>query len=58
MTCPRKGRLLRFQSNSTATSHGDAQKLGNSLWHDSESTATKDGQKPSTDLLSPAMVLH
>ena len=50
MTCPRKGRLLRFQSNSTATPDGYAQKLGNSLWYDSELTATKNGQKPTKDL--------
>ena len=31
-TCLRKGRLLRFQLNSTATSDGGAQKLGNDLW--------------------------
>ena len=40
-TCPRKGRLLRFESNSTATSDGGAQKLGSDVWHDSESIATK-----------------
>ena len=40
-TCPRKGRLLRFESTSTATSDGGAQKLGNDVWHDSESIATK-----------------
>ena len=40
-TCPRKGRRLRFESNSTATSDGDAQKLGNDVSHDSESIATK-----------------
>ena len=34
-TCPRKGRLLRFESNSTATSDGGAQQLGNDVWHDS-----------------------
>ena len=38
---PRKGRLLRFESNSTATSDGGAQKLGNDVWHDSDSIATK-----------------
>ena len=31
-TCPRKGYLLRFESNSTATSDGGAQKLGNNVW--------------------------
>ena len=40
-TCPRKGRLLRFLSNSTATSDGRVQKLGNDVWHDAVSTATK-----------------
>ena len=40
-TCSRKGRLLRFESNSTATSNGGAQKLWNDVWHDSESIATK-----------------
>ena len=35
-TCRRQGRLLRFQSNSTATSDGGAQKLGFDLWHVSE----------------------
>ena len=40
-TCPRKGSLLRFKSNSTATSDGGAQKLGNNVWRDSESIATK-----------------
>ena len=40
--CPRKGSLLRFQSNSTATLVGCAQKLGNNIWHDSELIATKD----------------
>ena len=37
--CPRKGRLLRFQSNSTETSDGSVQKLVNNLWHDDESFA-------------------
>ena len=37
MTCPKKGRLLRFESNSAATSDGDAQKLGNDVRRDSES---------------------
>ena len=41
MTCPRKARLLRFESNSTATSDGGLQKLGNALWNDSESITTK-----------------
>ena len=40
-TCPRKGRLLRFESISTATSDGGVQKLGNDVWHDCESIATK-----------------
>ena len=40
-TCLRKGRLLRFKSNSTATSDGCAQKLWNDLWHDSESISAK-----------------
>ena len=30
--CPRIGRLYRFQLNSTATSDGGTQKLGNNLW--------------------------
>ena len=34
-TCPRKGRLLRFQPNSTATSDDGTHKLGNYLRHDS-----------------------
>ena len=34
-TCLRKGRLLRFKMNSTATSAGGAKKLGNYVWHDS-----------------------
>ena len=34
--CPRKGRLLRSESNSTATSDCGAQKLKNDVWHDSE----------------------
>ena len=40
-TCPRKGSLLRFESNSTATSDGGAQKLGNDVRRNSESIATK-----------------
>ena len=40
-TCPREGRLLRFELNSTVTSDGGEQKLWNNLWHDSESIATK-----------------
>ena len=40
-TCPRKGHLLRFESNSTATSDGGAQKLGNDVRRDSESITTK-----------------
>ena len=41
-TCPRKGSLLRFQSKSTATSDGSAQKAHrNSVFNDSESLATK-----------------
>ena len=42
--CPRKERLLRLQSiqsNSTTTSDVGAQKLGNDVWHDSGSIATK-----------------
>ena len=39
-TCPKKGRLLRFELNST-TLDGGAQKLENDVWHDSESIATK-----------------
>ena len=41
MTCLRKGRLLRFESISTATSDGCVQKLRNDVWHDSESIAIK-----------------
>ena len=40
----KKGRLLRFESNSTATLDGvpkRAQKIGNDVWHDSESITTK-----------------
>ena len=33
--------LLRFELNSAATSDGGAQKLGNDVRHDSESSATK-----------------
>ena len=48
-TCLRKERLLRFELNSTATSELNstatsdcgAKKLGNDVWHDSESIATK-----------------
>ena len=40
-TSPRKGRLLRFEQNSTATSDASAQKLGNNVWYDSESISTK-----------------
>ena len=40
-TCLRKGHLLRFELNSTATSDGGAQILGNDVWYDSESIATK-----------------
>ena len=40
-TCPRKGRLFRFELNSTVTSDGGAQKLGNDVRRDSESIATK-----------------
>ena len=39
-TCPRKGCLLRLKLNCTATSDGDAQKLGNNVWRDSEPIAT------------------
>ena len=37
----RKGSLLRFELNSTVTSDGGTQKLGNYVWYDSESIATK-----------------
>ena len=40
-TCPTEGRLIRFESNSTATSDGGTQKLGNDVRHDSEWIATK-----------------
>ena len=40
-TCPRKGRLLRFELNSAVTSDGGAQKLGNDVRRDSGSIATK-----------------
>ena len=40
-TCPGKGGVLRFELNSTATSDGGAQKLGNDVRKDSESIATK-----------------
>ena len=40
MTCP-----VRFWSSSAATTDGDAQKLGNNVWHDSELIANKDWQK-------------
>ena len=36
-----KKRLLRFKLISTATSDGGAQKLGNNVWHNSESIVTK-----------------
>ena len=37
----RKGRLRGFRSNRTAVSDGEALKVGNYVWHDSESMATK-----------------
>ena len=40
-TCPGNGRLLRFESNSAATSDGCTQKLGNDVRSDSELIATK-----------------
>ena len=40
-TCPRKGRMLRFELDSTATSDGGAQKLRNDVSYDPESIATK-----------------
>ena len=40
-TCPRKGCQLRFKLISTATSEGCLQKLGNYVWHNSESITTK-----------------
>ena len=36
-----KGRLLRFEPNSAATSDGSTQKLGNDVRRDSELIATK-----------------
>ena len=39
--CQRKGQWLRFWLNSTATLDDCEQKLGNYLWHDSESIASK-----------------
>ena len=39
-TCLMKGRLLRFELNSAATSDGGTQKLGNDVWRNSESIAT------------------
>ena len=39
-TWTRKGRLLRFDLNSPATSHGGAQNLGNNVRRDSESIGT------------------
>ena len=39
--CPMQRRLLSFKLNSTVTSDGDAQKLGNYVRRDSESIATK-----------------
>ena len=60
-TCPRKGRLFRFHSNSTATSDGGAQKLGNDL-HDSELIATKvcrlNGRKWNAMFWMPCRDLH
>ena len=44
-SCPRNGHLLRFQSNSTATSDGGAQKIDNDVWHDSESITNKVSSK-------------
>ena len=41
ITCPKKGHLLRFKSNNSATSDDGAQKLENDVWYDSESIATK-----------------
>ena len=40
-TWPRKRSLLRFKSNSTSTSDGSTQKLGNDVRRDSESIGTK-----------------
>ena len=43
-TCPRKGSLaslLRFQYESTVTSDGIAQKIGNNILHDFELTSIK-----------------
>ena len=40
-TCQRKVRLLRFESNSAATSDGVEQKLGSDVRCDSESITTK-----------------
>ena len=40
-TCPRKGCLLRFELNSTATWDCGAQMLGNDVWRNSESIAIK-----------------
>ena len=40
-TCLRKGRLLKLELNSPATSDGGAQNLGNEVRRDSESIATK-----------------
>ena len=44
-TRQRKGSLLIFQLNSTATSDGCTQKLGDNLFYDYESIATKVGSK-------------
>ena len=41
MSCQCKGRLLRFELNSTATSNGSEQKLGNYVWYVSELIAIK-----------------
>ena len=60
-TCRRKGRLLSFQSNSTATSDIGAQKLGDDVWHESESIANKVAAKSTAnecDGFNPFRDLH
>ena len=41
MTCLRKGCMLKFKSNSTATPDGSTQQLESDVWYDSELIATK-----------------
>ena len=46
-TCQRKGSLLRFWSNSTATPDGCVQKFGNNVWHDCNRSLQPNQLQPS-----------